>query len=70
MVPTHEGIALIEGGEFVEGYAKYNRHHTLWTTAAGLHLVPYGNRLRATALMGMQRYDEAKAQLIGSCQCD
>jgi len=63
MVPTHDGIALIEEGAFAEGYAKYIRHMGHWRTAGGLHLTPYGNQLCAKALIGMERFDEAKAQL-------
>jgi predicted ATPase len=63
LVPTFQGYALIEQGDFAEGYALYSRPREVWQLAGALHMVPFGNQLVARALTGLQRFDEARALL-------
>jgi class 3 adenylate cyclase/tetratricopeptide (TPR) repeat protein len=63
VVPMQDALALIEQGDFEEGYAKYAPKMTLWRDAGGVHLNPYIDQMLARALMGLQRFDEAKELL-------
>jgi tetratricopeptide (TPR) repeat protein len=62
-VPLPDALALIEQGDFEEGYAKYAPKRALWRAAGGVHLNPYINEMLARALIGLQRFDEAKELL-------
>ena len=66
--PMHSGWALIEDGQYAEGYTKVTRAQTLWRDAGGLAGVPSGNVLRARALIGLGRFDEARSALDDALQ--
>jgi class 3 adenylate cyclase/predicted ATPase len=63
LVPIHEGLALIEQGEFAEGYGMYAPQTMAGRAAGWVHLSPLGNEMCARALIGLRRYDEAKKLL-------
>jgi class 3 adenylate cyclase/predicted ATPase len=63
VVPCWDGIALIEQGDYAEGYALLTHGWSAWRDAGGLSGVPGGNMRRARALIGLQRFDEARGLL-------
>jgi predicted ATPase len=63
MVAVFDGRALVEQGDHAEGYAKMTFGNELWRQAGGVAGVPGGNMMRARALAGLKRFDEAKSLL-------
>jgi class 3 adenylate cyclase/predicted ATPase len=60
MVPASDGYALIEQGDYAEGYAKHTAAVGAWEEGGALFLVPFANLYRARALMGLNRHGEAR----------
>jgi class 3 adenylate cyclase/predicted ATPase len=63
-VLSANGYALIEQGDYAEGYAKLTSSTKGWRDAGGLLMIPFGNMVAAKALMGLKRFDEARDFLI------
>jgi predicted ATPase/adenylylsulfate kinase-like enzyme len=63
-----DGFALIEQGDHAEGYAKLTPAIKAWRDAGALLLIPWSNVARAEALMGLKRFDEARALLDEAVQ--
>ena len=59
-VPTWDGTALIEQGDYAEGYAKLTEGETAWRNAGGVLWVPGWNARRALALIALKRFREAR----------
>jgi predicted ATPase len=63
IVPFWDGFALIAQGDHVEGYALLTIGAKGWRDTGPMHLVPLANIMRARALIGLQRFDEARGLL-------
>ena len=63
IVPFWDGFALIAQGDHAEGYALLTVGAKGWRDTGPMHLVPLANIMRARALIGLQRFDEARALL-------
>ena len=60
IVPFWDGCALIEQGDHAAGYAMQTVGSKGWRSTGPLHLVPFANMMRARALTGLARFDEAR----------
>jgi len=60
---TYRGWALIEEGEYEQGYAELTRGQNLWRDAGGLSGIPGQNCSRARALIELGRFDDARTVL-------
>jgi class 3 adenylate cyclase/tetratricopeptide (TPR) repeat protein len=63
IVPFWDGYALIAQGDYAEGYAALTVGAKGWRDTGPMHLVPLANIMLARALIGLQRFDEARALL-------
>jgi class 3 adenylate cyclase/predicted ATPase/ABC-type transport system involved in cytochrome c biogenesis ATPase subunit len=63
LLPISDGSTLIEQGDYSEGYAKVVSGQKLYRDAGALFGVPGSNMMRARALMGLGRFDEARGLL-------
>ena len=59
-VSTYHGWALIEDGDYEEGYGELTRGQNLWRNAGGVSGLPGQNACRARALIALGRFDEAR----------
>jgi class 3 adenylate cyclase/tetratricopeptide (TPR) repeat protein/ABC-type transport system involved in cytochrome c biogenesis ATPase subunit len=59
-LPFWGGWALVEQGKYAEGYASLTTVQKGWRDLGGLVNIPFGNMMRARALMGLHRFAEAK----------
>ena len=68
IVPFWDGCALIAQGHCAEGYATQTIGSKGWRDTGPQHLIPLGNMMRASALIGLQRFDEARSLLEEALQ--
>ena len=68
IVPFWDGCALIAQGNYTEGYATQTIGSKGWRDTGPLHLIPLANVMRASALIGLQRFDEAQSLLEEALQ--
>jgi predicted ATPase len=59
-VPIWGGNALVEEGNYAEGYARITAGLKVWREAGGVIFVPRDNAARAKALIALGRFEEAK----------
>ena len=62
------GWALVEEGNYAEGYTRITIGQEIWRDAGGVLFVPRDNMIRASGLIGLKRFDEAKGLLDEAIQ--
>ena len=63
MVPWFDGYALIEEGQFAEGYERLSSAVKSWRATGVVHQVPCAYAMLGKALIHLKRYDEARGLL-------
>ena len=62
-VPCFDGYALIEEGDYSEGYTRALSSINLWRSVGGVHTIPLMHHMLGKALIGLGRMDEARSLL-------
>jgi predicted ATPase len=63
IVPFWDGCALIAQGNYDEGYVTQTKGCRGWRDTGPLHLIPLAHVMRASALINLQQFDEARSLL-------
>jgi tetratricopeptide (TPR) repeat protein len=68
IVPFWDGCVLVAQGDYAEGYAVQTKGCKGWRETGPLHLIPLAHTARASALINLQRFDEAQSLLEEALQ--